>query len=120
MGGYHMRAEFPEDATRQEKKEIVATAYEHAFEHARTDPEMRLRMIMGEAYRKYAEAIRYIQTELAKEPEAVRLLANKFAGRPDLIAKPIRDATVAHTHQVLLIDACSTGDGVKIAEVEPD
>ena len=109
MGGYHMRVDLPQDATDQEVTEIRAEGFRQALTHAATDAEFRLRMVMGETYSEYQELLRRLQAKLAAESEAVQLLAIKYAARPDLLAAPIRDPTVAHVQQVILIDATVRG-----------
>jgi hypothetical protein len=107
-----MRAELPPDATDQEVTNIRAEGFRQALTHAATDAEFRLRMIMGESVRDYHDLLDKLRAKLLAEPQAVRDLAMKFAGRPDLLAKPIRDATVAHVQQVILIDATEGGTRV--------
>lgn len=124
MGGYHMRADLPPDATDQEVTEIRAEAFRHALMHAATDTEMRLRMIMGETFQDYQNLLDRLRAKLSIEPQAVRDLAMKFAGRPDLLAKPIRDPTVAHVQHVILIDAIEGGTkvpcGTELPQIEDE
>lgn len=75
------------------------------------DPEMRLRMILGEAYQKYADLIRWIGAELEKDERkapGLEALARKFASDP---MKPLlrgisgRDGLVVAIQQGMLEDA---------------
>ncbi len=110
--GYHMSIETPEDASPEERKQIRAKGIEQALTDVATDPEFRLRMLMGEAYADYQRVLGTLQDKLGKESDAVRMLALKWAGRPDLLSKPIKDATVAHAQHIILIDATNGGTEV--------
>ena len=112
MSSYHMTIETPEDATPQEKKVIRAKGIEKALTDVTTDPEFRLRMLMGETFGDYQRVLDTLREKLSKESDAVRLLAAKWAGRPDLLGKPITDPTVAHVQHILLIDATNGGTDV--------
>lgn len=111
-GGYHMTVEFPEDSTPEQRTEMRAEAFRTGLEHAATDAEFRLRMVLGESYSDYQRVIDTLREKLGKGSEAVRLLAAKWAGRPDLLAKPIHDPTVAHVQHIILIDATNGGSDV--------
>ena len=112
MSGYHMTIETPEDATPQEKKVIRAKGIEKALTDVTKDPEFRLRMLLGETVGEYRALLAVLRDKLAQESDAVRLLAVKWAGRPDLLGKPITDPTVAHVQHILLIDATNGGTDV--------
>ena len=79
-------------------------AFQTALNVAGSDPETRLRMILGEAYQKYLELCRWTLDELRKdEPKAPGLiaLAERFAGDPSLLRFPSAPA-VSDTQNIIL------------------
>jgi hypothetical protein len=88
MSDFHLRADDrPED--RGERVNVMAKGFETALAYAQSDPEMRLRMILGEAYAKATAIIDWLRAELYKEPGAVRRLAEDFAHDPDLLLRKV-------------------------------
>lgn len=67
MSRAHLSAEIPADATPEERAAIVAEAYRTMLSTASADPDIRLRMILGEASRLYDELARWIRTEIEKD-----------------------------------------------------
>jgi len=106
MGGYHMRAELPPEATDQEVKEIRAAAFETALRHAASDPLMRLQMILGETYQAYKRVIDDCRRKLEKENPEVRALAERCIAEPHILERNTRDIAISNAQQLLLEAAC--------------
>jgi hypothetical protein len=71
MTGIKIKAQVPEDATREEKRDIIAGAYQTGLTMAAGDPEIRLRMIMGEAYGRLVSLLEWVDGEIRKDNEKV-------------------------------------------------
>lgn len=76
MSDYHLSVEVPGDATPDERKALIASAYRQALSDASGSARMRLQMILGEAYRKFVDVATWIAEEIRKDE----------AGAPNLIA----------------------------------
>ena len=54
-----------------------------ALMHAAKDPQMRAKMILGEAFSRYIELIRWLERELSKEsPEVNKMVIGFAQGTP--------------------------------------
>ncbi len=88
MSDIHLAAEYPEGATPEQKKDVRAAAFQHALLMASSDPEIRLRMILGEAYQRYMAVVRWIVDEIGKDEAkacGLRKVAERFAIDPSLL-----------------------------------
>ncbi len=101
MSDFHLRADdLPED--RGERVKVMAKGFETALAHAQADPEMRLRMILGEAYAKIAATVEWLRLEILKEPVPVRDVADKFCCDPELLLRRV-DGDIGATQLKLLL-----------------
>lgn len=102
-GGFHMDVDLS-DVQGDEKAvtERRAKAFEAAFHHAASDPEMRLKMIFGETYRAYQDLLFDLTQKLAKESAETRALARKCVADPGIIHRWVRDEKISEVQQRLL------------------
>lgn len=70
MGEFHLKGDLPQDRASSIKGK--AAEFDAAFSHARTDPTMRLQMILGAAGHEVEAAAFTAALALAKEPQEVR------------------------------------------------
>jgi len=107
----HISADIPAGASPEEKTEIRAGAYREGLILASGSSDMRLRMILGEAYQKYLELARWIADEFIKDdPKApgLLMLAGQMAARPGSIGAGLPEhvpETVITTQEWLLHEA---------------
>lgn len=73
MSDFHLTADLPADP--EKRLQVRADAIKLALEHAVSDPSIRLKMILGEAYARYREMTAWLAVEIEKEAEPVRKLA---------------------------------------------
>ncbi len=97
---FRLKADLPEDPDK--RGEVIADAFKIALLHAQSDPEMRLRMILGEAYSRMNAVIDWLSGELAKESVKLHDMAAKFDRQPELLTRKIGESDVASAQQKLL------------------
>ena len=100
-----MRVAIPDDATDEQADKLRADAFQTALTHAASDPETRLRMILGETANAYGYLIAALRGKLNTAGPEVKALASKFATDATLVRLGIRDAELAALTQRLLEDA---------------
>jgi hypothetical protein len=98
---FHLRADDLPDA-RGERVKVMAKGFETALAHAQSDPETRLRMILGEAYAKITETVEWLRLEILGEPIPVRDMADRFCRDPELLLRR-GDGDVGATQLKLLL-----------------
>src|SRR5215472_4433929 len=87
MSHFHLSAELPGgDENREKRVEIMAEGLKTALTYGATNPEIRLRMLMGEAFAKWTDLLKWFREELSKESPEVQELANRsIAGDSPLL-----------------------------------
>jgi hypothetical protein len=111
MSRTKITADIPADATKERRTAIVAGAYQAALSIASSDPEVRLRMILGEAYQRYSEVFVWMAREIAKDEErapGLIALAKTWSSdrRPLLVGYPdFMAEAIGAVQQMLIEDA---------------
>ena len=100
MSDFHLKADLPADP--DERITVMADAFKIALTHAATDPETRVRMILGEAYTRLNGVVEWLRLELLKENAEVNLVAKRLDLQPELLTRKIGEPDVAATQQKLL------------------
>jgi hypothetical protein len=108
MSDFHLSADLP--ANPEERTAVMAKGFEMALTHAATDPELRLRMILGEACCKLNDVVSWLRLELEKEKAEVREMARKFDRQPELLARKVAEP-IASVQQRLLHSALKKDGG---------
>jgi len=107
----HVSVDIPAGSSDEEKTALRAGAYREGLSLASASSDMRLRMILGEAYQKYLELARWIAGELIKDEEkapGLLMLAGQMAARPGSIGAGLPQhvpETVITTQEWLLHEA---------------
>lgn len=69
MAEINVRVDIPPGASREEKTKLRAGAFQQGLSIASADPGFRLRMILGEAWQKHLELVRWVADELQKDDD---------------------------------------------------
>jgi|SRR5215472_3060326 len=78
MSHFHLSAELPGgDENHEERVKIMAEGFEKALIYGATNPDIRLRMLMGEANARWLALLHWLKGELARESPEVRELAKR-------------------------------------------
>jgi hypothetical protein len=102
MSQFHLSAELPGgDENRDERVKVMAEGFKTALHHGATDPEIRLRMLMGEAYAKWHDFMTWFKGELDREPPEVREMAARFVENADLLLRERDNKVLAKQLELL-------------------
>ncbi len=96
---YHLTALLPADPI--ERTHAVTKAFGMALDEAARSPDFRVQMIVGEAYQRYSEVVRWLAAEIKKESPATQ---EAFRAMVRTVPKS-RYANHQAVHALLMADA---------------